>query len=102
MGGRWGATIRYDFNQDIGQVVTMCRFDPTCSKIFVARGEIVAGAGYETENCTEGLFFKVSDGRKFFEGSLLVGNHIPLVYGDVYDEVVGFAKLKGLEVIGCA
>ena len=80
----------------------MCRFDPTCSKIFVARGEIVAGAGYETENCTEGLFFKVSDGEKFFEGSLQVGNHIPLVYGDVYDEVVGFAHLVGLEVIECA
>lgn len=102
MGGRWGATIRYDFNQDIGQAITMCRFDPTCSKIFVARGEIVAGAGYETENCTEGLFFKVSDGEKFFEGSLQVGNHIPLVYGDVYDEVVGFANLVGLEVIECA
>ena len=50
----------------------------------------------------EGLFFKVSDGEKFFEGSLQVGNHIPLVYGDVYDEVVGFANLVGLEVIECA
>ena len=102
MGGRWGATIRYDFNQDIGQTVTMCRFDPTCSKIFVARGEIVAGAGYGTENCTEGVFYKLSDGRKFFEGSLQVGNHIPLVYGDVYDLVVDFGKLMGLEVIECA
>ncbi len=102
MGGRWGATIRYDFNQDIGQTVTMCRFDPTCSKLFVARGEIVAGAGYETENCTEGVFFKVSDGKKFFDGSLQVGNHIPLVYGDVYDLVIDFAKLMGFEVIECA
>ena len=102
MGGRWGATIRYDFNQDIGQTITMCRFDPTCSKLFVARGEIVAGAGYTTENCTEGVFYKLSDGKKFFDGSLQVGNHIPLVYGDVYDLVVDFAKLMGLEVIECA
>ena len=102
MGGRWGATIRYDFNQDIGQTVTMCRFDPTCSKIFVARGEIVAGAGYTTENCTEGVYYKLSDGKKFFDGSLQVGNHIPLVYGDVYDLVVDYGKLMGLEVIECA
>lgn len=102
MGGRWGATIRYDFNQDIGQTVTMCRFDPTCSKIFVARGEIVAGAGYTTDNCTEGVYYKLSDGKKFFDGSLQVGNHIPLVYGDVYDLVVDFGKLMGLEVIECA
>lgn len=102
MDGRWGATIRYDFSKDAGQVVTMCRFDPTCSKLFVARGEIVGGIGYETENCTEGVFFKVSDGEKFFKGSLQVGNHIPLVYGDVYDLTVDFAKLMGLEVIECA
>ena len=102
MGGRWGATIRYDFNRDIGQVVTMCRFDPACTKLFVARGEIVAGAGYDTENCTEGVFFKVSDGKKFFKGSLQVGNHIPLVYGDVFDEVVSFAELTGIDVIECA
>ena len=102
MGGRWGATIRYDFNRDIGQIVTMCRFDPTCTKLFVARGEIVAGAGYDTENCTEGVFFKVSDGKKFFKGSLQVGNHIPLVYGDVFDEVVSFAELAGIDVIECA
>ena len=102
MGGRWGATIRYDFEKDKGKTITMCRFDPTCTKLFVARGEIVAGAGYNTENCTEGVFFKVSDGRKFFDGALAVGNHIPLVYGDVYDMVVDFAKLMGLEVLECA
>ena len=102
MGGRWGATIRYDFEKDKGKTITMCRFDPTCTKLFVARGEIVAGAGDNTENCTEGVFFKVSDGRKFFDGALAVGNHIPLVYGDVYDMVVDFAKLMGLEVLECA
>lgn len=101
MEGRWGATLRYDFKQDIGQTVTMCRFDPTCSKLFVARGEIVGGIGYETENCTEGVFYKVANGKKFFAGSTLVGNHIPLVYGDIYDLVVDFAHLMGLEVIEC-
>lgn len=101
MGGRWGATIRYDFNRDKGQVVTMCRFDPLCKKIFIARGTIVAGIGYKDENCTEGAFFEVADAKKFYECSLEVGNHIPLVYGDVYDNACKLAKLLGLEVLTC-
>ena len=48
------------------------------------------------------MFFKVFDGKRFFEGSLLVGNRIPLVYGDMYDEVLSFAKLKGFEITECA
>ena len=101
MGGRWGATIRYDFNRDKGQVVTMCRFDPLCEKLFVARGTIVAGIGYKDENCTEGAFFEVADAKRFYECSLQVGNHVPLVYGDVYDNAIALAGLLGLEVLTC-
>ena len=101
MGGRWGATIRYDFNRDKGQVVTMCRFDPLCEKIFIARGTIVAGIGYKDENCTEGAFFEVADAKRFYQASLQVGNHIPLVYGDVYDNAVALAELLGLDVLTC-
>ena len=101
MGGRWGATIRYDFNRDKGKTVTMCRFDPLCKKIFIARGTIVAGIGYKDENCTEGVFFEVANAKKFYECSLEVGNHIPLVYGDVYDNAVRLAELLGLEVLTC-
>lgn len=101
MGGRWGATIRYDFNRDKGQVVTMCRFDPLCEKIFIARGTVVSGIGYKDENCTEGVFFEVADARKFYECTMQVGNHVPLVYGDVYDNAVALAQLLGLEVLTC-
>ena len=101
MGGRWGATIRYDFNRDKGKTVTMCRFDPLCKKIFIARGTIVAGIGYKDENCTEGVFFEVANAKKFYECSLEVGNHIPPVYGDVYDNAVRLAELLGLEVLTC-
>ncbi|WP_102374207.1 hypothetical protein [Raoultibacter massiliensis] len=101
MGGRWGATIRYDFNNDKGQTVTMCRFDPLCEKIFIARGTIVSGIGYKDENCTEGAFFKVADARRFYECSLQVGNHIPLVYGDVYDNACKLADILGLEILTC-
>lgn len=79
----------------------MCRFDPLCEKLFVARGTIVAGIGYKDENCTEGAFFEVADAKRFYECSLQVGNHVPLVYGDVYDNAVALAKLLGLEVLTC-
>jgi hypothetical protein len=29
----------------------------------------------------------------------LVGNHVPLVYGDYFDQVVKLGKVLGLEVI---
>lgn len=101
MGGRWGATIRYDFSKDKGQVITMCRFDPTCKKLFLARGTIVAGVGYRSENCSEGVLFQVKDLDTWFENTLYVGNHIPLVYGDVYDDIKAYCKLAGLEVLDC-
>ena len=81
--------------------VTMCRIDPLCEKIFIARGKIVAGIGYEDENCTEGVFFEVADSEKFYNAQIQVGNHVPLVYGDVYDNAVALAKLLGLEVLTC-
>ncbi|NLA43617.1 hypothetical protein GX865_05760 [Candidatus Saccharibacteria bacterium] len=101
MSGRWGATIRYDFNRDKGKIVTMCRIDPLCEKIFVARGRIVAGIGYNDENCTEGVFFEVTDTKRFYEQQIQVGNHVPLVYGDVYDEIISLAELLHLKVLTC-
>ena len=99
MDGRWGATIRYDFQKDAGQTVTIARFDPTCSKLFVARGTVVAGAGYKAENCSEGLFYTVSDIEKFAEGNMTAGNHMAVVYGDVLEAAKRYAELAGFEVI---
>ena len=95
----WGATIRYDFNQDKGQKITMCRFDPSCTKLFVAKGNIVGGTGYNDVNCSEGVFFQVKDARDFFEKQSLVGIHIPLVYGDCFERIVKLGKILGLEVL---
>ena len=102
MDGRWGATVRYDFKRDIGQAITLAKFDPTCSKILIARGTIVGGIGTQDENCSEGVFFGVSDGRAFREATMWTGNHTALVYGDVFDEMVLFAKSVGLEPIAIA
>ena len=42
---------------------------------------------------------KNEDIRPFFQKQLEVGNHVPLVYGDCFDQVVALGKHLGLEVI---
>ena len=93
----WGATIRYDFAKDKGQPITMCRFGPTCETLFVARGTIAGGIGYEDVNCSEGVIFQVADANAFFEKMSLVGNHIPIVYGDHFDRIVKLGHVQGLD-----
>lgn len=95
----FGATIRYDFNRDKGTPLTMARINPACSKLFVARGEIVGGVGYDDYSCSEGVLFKVSDGKDFYQKQLNFGNHVPLVYGDYFDQVCALGKNLGLEVV---
>lgn len=95
----WGATIRYDFAADEGQVVTMCRVDPTCKKILIAKGTIVGGLGYGSVNCSEGVFFEVKDVHTFWKYQMDCGNHVPLIYGDFEDQLVQLAESLGLEVL---
>lgn len=95
----FGATIRYDFNRDAGQVITMTRIDPTCKKLFVAKGIVVGGIGYGDQNCSEGVFFQVKDSKDFYKKQAAIGNHVPLVYGDYVEQVKALGELVGLEVI---
>lgn len=95
----WGATIRYDFAKDKGREITMCRFDPTCSKLFVACGTIVGGIGYRDKNCSEGVVFQVADSKDFFEKISLFGNHHPLVYGDYFKQLVKLGKMLKVEIV---
>ena len=95
----FGATMRCDFSEDIGQVVTMCRIDPACSKMLVAKGTIAGGIGYRAEGCNIGVYLTVEDEREFYKKQLLVGNHVPLVYGDCFDEVCMLGEILGLEVL---
>lgn len=95
----FGVTMRCDFTPDVGQVVTMCRIDPGCSKMLVAKGVVAGGLGYDAEGCNIGLYLTVEDEEDFYQKQILVGNHIPLVYGDCFDEVCLAGKMLGLEVI---
>ncbi|MCU6761183.1 L-fucose isomerase and related proteins [uncultured Roseburia sp.] len=95
----WGATMRNDFKEDKGQVITMCRLSPDCSKLFVAKGTIMGGAYKSCPNCTHTVIFQVKDNRDFYEKQIDFGQHIPLTYGDCADELKLFAKSVGLEVV---
>ncbi len=95
----FGATIRYDFKQDVGQVVTLLRVDPTCSKLFVAKGTVVGGLGYKDTNCSEGVFVAIKNHEDFFEKQSYFGNHVPLAYGDYVREIKELGKLLNMEVV---
>ena len=95
----FGVTLRYDFARDIGQEVTMCRIDPSCSKLFVAKGKVAGCVGYRDDSCSIGVYLNVADGKDFFSKQLFFGNHVPLVYGDCFDKVCELGRVLGLEVI---
>ena len=95
----FGVTLRTDFNEDKGQVVTMCRINPACTKMLVAKGTIAGGVGYNLDGCNIGVYITVKDEHDFYQKQLECGNHVPLVYGDCFDEVCQLGELLGLEVL---
>lgn len=98
-GSGWGVTLRYDFNQDAGTTVTICRLDPSCRKLFVATGEIIAGRGWDDNGCSLGVYVHVKSGSDFFQKQLDFGNHMPLAYGDYKEKICMLGKILGLEVV---
>lgn len=95
----WGATIRNDFREDRGQVITMCRLSPDCKRLLVAKGTIMGGAYKEIPNCTHTVVFQVKDNKDFHDKQLDFGTHMPLAYGDYTEVLKLFAKSVGLEVV---
>ncbi len=91
--------MRYDFTQDKGQKITVCRLSPDCKKIFVGAGEIVGGGDYDVDNCNCYVVYRVKDQDDFYEKQCEVGNHVPLVYGDYTKELKLLGKALGLEVL---
>lgn len=98
-GGGWGGTLRYDFTQDTGQVITLMRIGPDAKKMFVGTGTIVKGSGFRMKNCTVNMIFRVKDQKDFFHKQCEVGNHLPLVYGDYVEQLQSLGQALGLEVI---
>ena len=96
---KFGAVFRYDFAKDLGQVITLARFSPDCTKLLVAKGTIVGGGGYDRDNCNTVVAYKVADRKDFWKKQTKVGNHICLVYGDYVQDLVNLADSLGVEVL---
>lgn len=92
----FGAVERHDFDADKGQVITMIRISSDCKEMFIGRGEIVAGIGYDTDNCNGGFVFRVADQEDFLNKHATFGLHLPLVYGDYVDDFKFIAERLGL------
>ncbi len=95
----FGAVLRYDFEQDKGQVITICRFSPDGSKLVIGRGEIVTSAGYDLNNCNGMVIFRVKDAEDMWEKQIYAGNHMALVYGDYVEELKDLAKVLKIEAL---
>lgn len=95
----FGVTIRYNFDKDAGQKITMCRFSPDGSKLFIGSGEIVMGGGYEGYNCSQLVYFRVKDQDDTWTKQCMAGNHCTMVYGDYVRELTDLAKSLGIEAL---
>ena len=95
----FGATIRYDFNQDLGETITALRVAPDGKRMLVAKGEVVAAAGAEMRSCDEGFFYRVKDNRSLYYNQINFGNHLSIVFGDYTEELKILGQVLGMEVV---
>ncbi len=95
----WGATLRHDFNKDIGEKITLVRFHPNGKKMLVVRGKIVAGAGKDAEGCPSGIYYTVENSRDLFKKMLDFGHHYTWVYGDYVEQLQELGTVLGLEIV---
>ncbi|MBQ3300934.1 MAG: hypothetical protein IJH04_02055 [Eggerthellaceae bacterium] len=95
----FGATLRYDFSRDAGQVITLCRISPDGSKMFIGKGEIVTSSGHDKSNCTQAVFYRFKDSMKAHRLQCKVGLHLSLIYGDYTEELKALAEVLGIEAL---
>ena len=95
----FGAVMRYNFDDDQGKKITMMRYSPDGSKMFIAQGECICGDGYNVPNCAQIIYFRVEDADDFFEKQCDFGNHLVMVYGDYKKELIDLAKLLKIEPV---
>lgn len=96
---KFGAVLRYDFDADAGRQMTMCRFSPDGEKMFIAKGEVLLGDGYDMDNCAQVVYFRVPDEEDFFNKQCQAGLHLVMVYGDYVRELKDLSLSLGVEPV---
>jgi len=97
--GGFGTTIRYDFAQDKGQEVTVCRSNYIRKKMLLAKGNITSGKGFSVYGCTLGFDFEVPDSEGLYHACADIGNHLVIAYGDFTKDIKKLAKIIDFEIV---
>ncbi len=97
--GGWGGTLRYDISRDVGQPVTIARFNPEGTALMATTGEVVGCEGYMKVGCSLAYDLRISDAARFFQLEQDFGHHFALVLGDYRQELRQLSALVGFEVI---
>lgn len=97
--GGWGGTIRYDISRDIGDPVTIARFNPQATALLVASGEVTGCEGYTKVGCSLRYELRVADADGFYELHQDFGHHFGMIFGDHADDLREVGRLAGFEVV---
>lgn len=95
----FGATLRHDFNEDKGDVVTLCRFDPTAEKVLLTTGRILEGGGLDGCGCSQKVSMAIPDGGEFLARQQDFGHHLAMVFGDYTCEIGELSRMMSFEVV---
>ena len=95
---QWGATMRYHYNRDMGETVTMVRFNPQGTRLLAAKGVIVTETDYDKIGCDTGLLVSVANKGKFFKAQCNYGHHMTWAYGDIADQLEDLGDMLGFQV----
>ncbi len=95
----WGGTLRYDMSRDVGETVTIARFNPQGTALLVETGEVIECEGYMTVGCSLSYHLQVDDAAGFFELEQDFGHHFGLVFGDHSEGLRRLGRLAGFEVV---
>lgn len=96
---KFGATMRYDFDDDQGALMTLCRFSPDGEKLMIAQAEVISGDGYHVPNCSEVVYFRIRNVDEFFKAQTSFGLHMVMVYGDYKQQLIDLAKSMNVEPV---
>jgi len=97
--GGWGATFRYDFSRNKGQIVTIARANPGQTKILLTRGEIQEGFGFDKISCSLGVRIKVRDTLKLFRNAADYGGHLIMAFGDYIEQMEDLSKVMNFDLM---
>lgn len=95
----FGATLRYDFNRDKDEMVTVARFDPSAAKLLMTKGTILSGSGLDGYGCAQRVNIQIPDGKDFLHKQQDFGHHLTLVLGDYTEEIKRLSEIMDFEVV---